>query len=126
MGLEIYLGRKEYPVKCQLYAPVYAKVGNDVKVISHEPSEIFIWCKETKPFETTEEREMNRRKKTTKGTLETISLKQDEIKGIESNIDEQKKILHKILEDMSGLNETAEKHIERRNEHGKNTWRTQL
>lgn len=44
-----------------------------------------------------------------------ISLKQDEIKGIESNIDEQKKILHKILEDMSGLNETAEKHIEKRN-----------
>ena len=79
MGLEVYLGRKEYPVKCQLYAPVYAKVGNDVKVISHEPSEIFIWCKETKPFETTEEREMNRRKKTTKGTLETLSLKQDEI-----------------------------------------------
>lgn len=79
MGLEVYLGRKEYPVKCQLYAPVYAKVGSDVKVISHEPSEIFIWCKETKPFETTEEREMNRRKKTTKGTLETLSLKQDEI-----------------------------------------------
>ena len=44
-----------------------------------------------------------------------ISLKQDEIKGIEKNIDEQKAILHKILEDMSGLNETAEKHIERRN-----------
>jgi dephospho-CoA kinase len=30
-------------------------------------------------------------------------------------IDEQKKILHKILEDMSGLSETAEKHIEKRN-----------
>ena len=44
-----------------------------------------------------------------------ISLKQDEIKGIEKNIDEQKGILHKILEDMSGLNETAEKHIEKRN-----------
>lgn len=44
-----------------------------------------------------------------------ISMTQDNIKGIEANIEEQKKILHKILEDMSGLNETAEKHIERRN-----------
>lgn len=44
-----------------------------------------------------------------------ISLKQDEIKGIEKNIEEQKAVLHKILEDMSGLNETAEKHIEKRN-----------
>ena len=44
-----------------------------------------------------------------------ITLKQDEIKGIEKNIEEQKAILHKILEDMSGLNETAEKHIEKRN-----------
>ena len=44
-----------------------------------------------------------------------ISLKQDEIKGIEKNIEEQKAILHKILEDMSGLSETAEKHIEKRN-----------
>lgn len=44
-----------------------------------------------------------------------ISMTQDNIKGIEVKIEEQKKILHKILEDMSGLNETAEKHIERRN-----------
>lgn len=44
-----------------------------------------------------------------------ISLTQENIKGIEANIEEQKKILHKILEDMSGLNETAEKHIEHRN-----------
>ena len=44
-----------------------------------------------------------------------ISLKEDEIKGIEKNIEEQKNILKKILEDMSGLNETAEKHIETRN-----------
>ncbi len=44
-----------------------------------------------------------------------ITLKQDEIKGIEKNIEEQKAVLHKILEDMSGLSETAEKHIERRN-----------
>ena len=44
-----------------------------------------------------------------------ISLTKENIKGIEANIEEQKKILHKILEDMSGLNETAEKHIEKRN-----------
>lgn len=44
-----------------------------------------------------------------------ISLTQDNIKNIQANIDEQKQILHKILEDMSGLNETAEKHIEKRN-----------
>ena len=44
-----------------------------------------------------------------------ISLTQDNIKGIQANIDEQKAILSKILEDMSGLNETAEKHIEKRN-----------
>lgn len=44
-----------------------------------------------------------------------ISMTQENIKGIEANIEEQKKILHKILEDMSGLNETAEKHIEKRN-----------
>lgn len=44
-----------------------------------------------------------------------ISLTKDNIKVIEANIEEQKNILRKILEDMSGLNETAEKHIERRN-----------
>ena len=44
-----------------------------------------------------------------------ISLKRDEIKGIEKNIDEQKAVLSKIYEEMSGLNETAEKHIEKRN-----------
>lgn len=44
-----------------------------------------------------------------------ISLTKENIKGIEEKIEEQKQILHKILEDMSGLNETAEKHIEKRN-----------
>lgn len=44
-----------------------------------------------------------------------IQLKQDEIKGIEKNIAEQNAILNKILQDLSGLNETAEKHIEKRN-----------
>ncbi len=44
-----------------------------------------------------------------------ISMTQENIVGIQKNIDEQKAVLHKILEDMSGLNETAEKHIEKRN-----------
>ena len=44
-----------------------------------------------------------------------ISLKQENIKNIESQIEEQKKLLNKTLADMSGLNETAEKHIEKRN-----------
>ena len=44
-----------------------------------------------------------------------ISLTEENIKNIESNIEEQKKILNKILKDMSGLNESAEKHIEKRN-----------
>ena len=44
-----------------------------------------------------------------------ISLTEENIKNIEINIEEQKNILNKILKDMSGLNETAEKHIEKRN-----------
>ena len=44
-----------------------------------------------------------------------ISMTEENIKGIEKNIEEQKKILNKILKDMSGLNESAEKHIEKRN-----------
>jgi len=75
MGLEIYMGRKDYPVKCQLKQPIY----DGIKVIDWVDSDKFIWCRETKPFQTIEEREMNRRKKTTKGTLETIYLKYDEI-----------------------------------------------
>lgn len=77
--LSIYRGRNDYPVKCQLYMPIYQKVGNDVKILRHEPSDKFCWCKELKPFQITEEREQNRRKKQVKGTLETISLKANEI-----------------------------------------------
>jgi len=44
-----------------------------------------------------------------------ISLTEENIKNIELQIEEQKQILNKILSDMSGLNETAEKHIEKRN-----------
>lgn len=77
--LSIYRGRNDYPVKCQLYMPIYEGEGNTKKVLRHEPSEIFCWCKETKPFQTTESVEQMRRKKTTNGTLETITLKRDEI-----------------------------------------------
>lgn len=77
--LSIYRGRNDYPVKCQLYEPVYEKTGNNVKVIDWQPSNKFCYCKELKPFQTTEERDQMRRKKQTKGTLETISLKADEI-----------------------------------------------
>ena len=44
-----------------------------------------------------------------------IKLKEDEIKIIESNIAEKNTELKKILEDMTGLNATADQHIERRN-----------
>ena len=43
-----------------------------------------------------------------------IQSKQNEIKTIESNIAEQNEILNKILSDMSGLTETADKHLEKR------------
>ena len=44
-----------------------------------------------------------------------IGSKKEELGIIESNIKEQNQILHKIFEDMSGLNETADKYIEKRN-----------
>ena len=44
-----------------------------------------------------------------------INLKNDEIKIIESNIAERNAELTKILEDLTGLNATADQHIERRN-----------
>ena len=72
--LSIYRGRNEYPVKCQLLQPIYS--GNNV--IDWQPSDIFCWCKED-GFETTQTTEQNRRIKSTKGTLETITLKMDEI-----------------------------------------------
>ena len=58
-------------------------------------------------------------KETQKGLIKDaelkISAKQEEIKAIISNIDEQKAQLHKILEDMSGVSETTEKYLEKRN-----------
>ena len=44
-----------------------------------------------------------------------IELKKDEIKIIENNLAEKNTELKKILEDMTGLNATADQHIERRN-----------
>ena len=43
-----------------------------------------------------------------------IQLKQEEIKGIEANIKEQQEIYNKIMADMSGLTENAEKQLEKR------------
>ena len=51
-----------------------------------------------------------------KDAMLNISLKQENVKKIELQIEEQRKLLNKTLADMSGLNETAEKHIEKRNE----------
>ena len=44
-----------------------------------------------------------------------IQLKDDEIAGIKSNISAREAELKKILEDMTGLNATADQHIEKRN-----------
>ena len=45
-----------------------------------------------------------------------IKSKQDAIIDIDKNIQEQNSILNKILKDMSGLSETADKHLAKRNE----------
>lgn len=74
--LSIYRGRNDYPVKCQLYEPIYSQ---DKKSISWQPSEKFCYCREIQAFATEEVRDSGRRIKTRKGGLETISLKADEI-----------------------------------------------
>lgn len=55
---------------------------------------------------------------TQKGKIKDAELKisttKENIKNIELKIEEQNKILSKVLEDMSGLSETAEKHIKKR------------
>lgn len=76
MGLEIYRGRKDYPVKAQLYYPVYSV---DKEVIDWQPSEIFIWCREIEAFGTETINNGGRLIKAKKGALETIYLKEDEI-----------------------------------------------
>ena len=76
MGIDIYLGRKDYPVKCQLYMPIYSEDGEN---IDWQPSEKFCWCREIQAFATEEVNNGGRRIRTRKGGLETISLKADEI-----------------------------------------------
>ncbi len=50
-----------------------------------------------------------------KDTELKIQLKKEEIQGIELKIAEEKANLKKILEEMTGLNQTADQHIEKRN-----------
>ena len=76
--LSVYYGRNEYPVKCQLYQPVYEGEGVSKTIISWIPSDKFCYCKE-KDFQTSQTQEQNRRYKSTKGTLITNTLKKDEI-----------------------------------------------
>ena len=71
--LSIYEAHEE-KIKCQLYAPVY----ENEKVIAWIPSDKFCYCKES-GFATEQTKESGRRFKSTKGTLETLSLKKDEI-----------------------------------------------
>lgn len=73
--LSIYRGRNDYPVKCQLYAPVYDASG---LTIAWTPSDIFCWCKES-GFMTTQTKQQNARYKEKKGVLTTNTLKKDEI-----------------------------------------------
>lgn len=74
--LSIYRGRNDYPIKCQLYMPIYSE---DKKSISWQPSDKFCYCREIQAFSIDETRESGRRIKMRKGALETISLKQEEI-----------------------------------------------
>ena len=76
--LSIYRGRNDYPVKCQLYSPIYKGEGATKTAIDWQPSDKFCWCRES-GFQTTQHLEGSRRIKTTNGTLETISLKANEI-----------------------------------------------
>ncbi len=48
-------------------------------------------------------------------TNQKISIKKEEIAGIEKNIEIQKQELSKILQEVAGLSQTADEHIEKRN-----------
>lgn len=76
MGLEIYYGRRDYPIKCQLLQPVYENNGKNISWI---PSEKFIWAKEIEAFGFEETNVNGRRVKSRKGAIETISLASEEI-----------------------------------------------
>ena len=75
--LSIYEPHEER-VKCQLYQPVYEGEGVSKTIISWIPSDKFCYCKE-KGFKTEQRLEGGMRIKSTSGTLETYSLKNDEI-----------------------------------------------
>ena len=75
--LSIYEAHEE-KVKCQLYAPIYVGEGDTKKAIDWTPSDKFCYCREF-GFSTEQRKEQGRRFKSTKGKLETLSLKNDEI-----------------------------------------------
>lgn len=75
--LSIYEAHEER-IKCQLYQPVYEGEGATKTIISWIPSDKFCYCKE-KGFKTQQRNEGGMRIKSVKGTLETYSLKNDEI-----------------------------------------------
>lgn len=77
--LSVYEGKRDYPVKCQLYAPVYEGEGNTKTAIAWIPSDIFCWCKEIEKFGTSQRVEGSRRIRSVKGSLETKTLGKDEI-----------------------------------------------
>lgn len=68
----------EKKIKCQLYSPVYEGEGATKTIISWIPSDKFCYCEE-KGFKTQQRLEGGMRIKSIKGTLETYSLKNDEI-----------------------------------------------
>lgn len=72
--IAMYRGRKDYPIRCTLKKPIYS----DKEKITWEESSKFIWCRED-GFRTEQTIDMNKRKKSTKGTLITNWLKKDEI-----------------------------------------------
>lgn len=76
--LSVYKGINNYPVKCQLYYPIYQGDGPTKKAIEWQPSDIFCYCRES-GFMTTQTKEQNRRYKEKKGVLTTNTLKKDEI-----------------------------------------------
>ena len=75
--LEIYEAH-EKRVRCQLYQPIYEGEGETKTAIDWTPSDKFCYCEE-KGFKTQQRLEGGMRIKSVKGTLETKSLKNDEI-----------------------------------------------
>lgn len=74
--LNIYRGRNEYPVKCQLLMPIYENNGKNIR---WEETTKFIYCREIESFGYEEININGRRSIAKKGVLETISLAKEEI-----------------------------------------------